>query len=243
MTGYAAFAPFYDQVMGDRGREAGYVHGLIQRHRPSAASVLELACGTGAILQLLQPHYEVTGLDASQPMLDIAARKVPRARLRRADMTRFDLGETFDVVLCVFDSINHLVRFSDWERVFDRARAHLTDRGLFVFDVNTERKLAAFAVAPPWTQWFGDDNLLLIDVRDEGDRACTTWKVRVFEHCRRFWRTGSTSRTSGRSRSRLERIRQALEQALPSRAGLRRRAVEADDALGAAVLRLRSLTS
>ena len=37
-------------------------------------------------------------------------------------MTRFDLGETFDVVLCVFDSINHLVRFSDWERVFDRAR-------------------------------------------------------------------------------------------------------------------------
>ena len=181
MTGYAAFAPFYDQVMGDRGREAGYVHGLIQRHRPSAASVLELACGTGAILQLLQPHYEITGLDASQPMLDIAAKKVPRARLRHADMTRFDLGETFDAVLCVFDSINHLVRFSDWERVFDRARAHLADRGIFVFDVNTERKLAAFAVAPPWTQWFGDDNLLLIDVRGEGD-GMYTWKVRVFEH-------------------------------------------------------------
>ena len=181
MTGYAAFAPFYDQVMGDRGREAGYVHGLIQKHRPRAASILELACGTGAMLQLLQPHYEIAGLDASQPMLDLAAGKVPRARLHHADMTRFDLGETFDVVLCVFDSINHLVRFSDWERVFDRARAHLADRGILVFDVNTERKLAAFAVAPPWTQWFGDDNLLLIDVRGDGD-GIYTWKVRVFEH-------------------------------------------------------------
>ncbi len=181
MTGYTAFAPFYDRVMGDRGGEADYVRGLIRRHRPSAASVLELACGTGAILEKLQPHYEVTGLDASQPMLDIAAKKVPQARLRREDMTRFDLGERFDVVLCVFDSINHLVRFSDWERVFGRARAHLNDRGLFVFDVNTERALAAFAVAPPWTQWFGDDNLLLIDVRDEG-QGVYAWKVRVFEH-------------------------------------------------------------
>jgi len=180
--GYDAFAPFYDQVMGDRGREAAYVHTLIQRHRPRAASVLELACGTGAILEHLQRDYEVTGLDASQPMLDIAGRRVPRARLLREDMTSFDLDESFDAVLCVFDSINHLASFADWESVFDRAVAHLAERGVFVFDVNTEQKLAAFAVAPPWTQWFGDDNLLLIDVRDEGDGAYA-WKVRVFEHC------------------------------------------------------------
>jgi len=181
MTGYAAFALFYDQVMGDRGREAAFVQALIQKHRPKASSVLELACGTGAILERLQLHYEVTGLDASQPMLDIAARKVPQARLFHEDMTHFDLDETFDAVLCVFDSINHLLRFADWERVFDRAAAHLGDAGIFVFDVNMERKLAAFAVAPPWTQWFGDDNLLLIDVRDEGD-GVYAWKVRIFEH-------------------------------------------------------------
>ncbi len=182
MTGYDAFAPFYDQVMGDRGREAAYVHSLIAGRRPNAATVLELACGTGAILEHLQRDYDVVGLDASQRMLDIATRRVPQARLICEDMTNFDLDETFDVVLCVFDSINHLVSFTDWERVFDRAVAHLAERGVFVFDVNTERKLAAFAVAPPWTQWFGEDNLLLIDVRDEGD-GVYAWKVRVFEHC------------------------------------------------------------
>ena len=210
MTGYDAFAPFYDQVMGDRGPVAAYVHALIQRHRPSAGSVLELACGTGAILEHLQRHYDITGLDASQQMLDIAAQKVPQARLLSADMTHFDLGETFDAVLCVFDSINHLVSFADWERVFDRAAAHLAERGVFVFDVNTERKLAAFAVAPPWTQWFGDDNLLLIDVRDEG-KGVYAWKVRVFEHC-----DDSTYRLHvediREAAFPLERIRQALDE-------------------------------
>lgn len=182
MTSYESFAPFYDQVMGDRGREGAYVHELVRKRCPEAATVLELACGTGAILEQLHPHYKVAGLDASKPMLDIAAQKVPQARLFCEDMTRVDLDETFDVVLCVFDSINHLVSFADWEAVFDRARAHLADRGVFVFDVNTERKLASFAAAPPWTQWFGDDSLLLIDVRDEGS-GVYAWKVRVFEHC------------------------------------------------------------
>lgn len=178
---YEAFAPFYDQVMGDRGREGAYVRSLIQKHHPEAATVLELACGTGSILEQLRPHYDVSGLDISKQMLEIAAHKVPQARLFRADMTRFALHEPFDVVLCVFDSINHLVSFEHWEAVFDRAREHLADRGVFIFDVNTERKLASFAAAPPWTQWFGDDNLLLIDVRNEGD-GVYAWKVRIFEH-------------------------------------------------------------
>jgi SAM-dependent methyltransferase len=188
VTSYAAFAPFYDEVMGDRGREGAYVRGLIERHHPQAARVLELACGTGAILEQLHAHYETAGLDISKGMLEIASGKVPQARLFLEDMTQFDLGETFDVVLCVYDSLNHLVRFEQWEAVFDRAREHLAPGGIFVFDVNTERKLAWFADAPPWMQWFGDDSLLLIDVRD-GQNGVYDWKVRIFEHVR-----GSTYR-------------------------------------------------
>lgn len=181
MTSYATFAPFYDEVMGDRGREGAYVKSLIEKHHPEAMTVLELACGTGAILEQLHPRYDVTGLDLAKGMLEIATQKVPRARLFLEDMTRFDLGETFDVVLCVFDSLNHLVMFEQWEAVFARAREHVADGGIFVFDVNTETKLASFAVAPPWMQWFGEDSLLLIDVRD-GEGGAYEWKIRIFEH-------------------------------------------------------------
>ncbi|MBA3402599.1 MAG: methyltransferase domain-containing protein [Actinomycetota bacterium] len=208
MTTYEVFAPFYDQVMGDRGREGAYLRELIQKHCPEAATVLELACGTGAILEQLHSRYEVSGLDASRRMLDIAAQKLPQARLFREDMTRFDLGETFDVVLCVFDSINHLLAFADWEAVFHCAYQHLTERGVFIFDVNTERKLASFASAPPWTQWFGDDSLLLIEVRDEGS-GVYAWKLRIFEH-----RSGSTYRLHvediREATFPLERIKEAL---------------------------------
>ena len=53
----------------------------------------------------------LTGLDQSPEMLALAERKVPRARLIQGDMSSFSLGERFDVVICVFDSLNHLLTF------------------------------------------------------------------------------------------------------------------------------------
>ena len=51
--------------------------------------------------QAVATRLEVTGLDVSAPMLEVAAEKVPGVRLVEANMTRFALGERFDVVLCV----------------------------------------------------------------------------------------------------------------------------------------------
>lgn len=181
METYDAFAPFYDAVQGDRADHAAYVRSLIDKHHPGAKAVLELACGTGSILKQLRPRYDVTGVDLSKGMLEIAARKVPRATLIQGDMTEISLGTTFDVVLCVYDSINHLLRFADWEAVFERARAHLGDGGLFIFDINTERRLAILAGEPALTEWFGDGNLMVLDVV-HGARGVVVWSIRVFEH-------------------------------------------------------------
>jgi SAM-dependent methyltransferase len=181
ITSYARFARFYDAVQGDRAEHAAYVRGLIEKHAPGARTVLELACGTGSILKQLEPHYEVTGLDRSVPMLAVAAEKVPDVRLIRADMTQFQLSEAFDVALCLYDSINHLLNFWQWEQVFDLARAHLSERGVFVFDVNTEHQLRVFSEQPPWVHWFGDGDLMVLDVRAESG-GVYTWSIKVFEH-------------------------------------------------------------
>jgi SAM-dependent methyltransferase len=178
---YSSFARFYDAVQGDGADRAATVRALIERHRPSARTVLELACGTGSILARLRGDFEVTGLDRSPEMLALAAAKLPGVRLVEADMTRFALDERFDVVLCVFDSINHLLDFAEWEAVFDRGRDHLVDGGIFVFDVNTEERLARLAAQPPVAQWFDGENLLAMDVRDEGG-GVVTWSLSVFEH-------------------------------------------------------------
>ena len=181
MPSYEVFARFYDEVMGDRADHAAYLLSLIERHHPGARSVLELACGTGSILRQLAPRYQITGVDLSPRMLAAAKRKVPEARLALADMRTVRLGARFDVVLCVYDSIDHLRTFRDWEKVFARAGDHLEPGGVFVFDINTSLALAELVARPPAVIHFGDGHLLVIDVR-AGARGSALWNLSVFEH-------------------------------------------------------------
>lgn len=180
VTGYGVYARFYDATQGDRAEHATYIRSLLKKHQPRARTVLELACGTGSILKQLQPHYEVTGVDLSEEMLEIAKKKGPGVRLFQGDMRTVDLGEQFDAVLCVYDSINHLVRFRDWEAVFRRAHNHLVEGGIFLFDINTPHRLAASSGNPPYVQWFGDGNVMVIVIVD-APRGAVDWQINVFE--------------------------------------------------------------
>jgi SAM-dependent methyltransferase len=181
MTSYERFGEFYDAVMGDRRAAAEQVVEFIRAAKPDAKNVLELGCGTGSILKWLQDAYEVSGLDISRKMLSIADRKVPRrAKLYRQDMVGFRINGRFDVIICVFDSINHVRRFSDWKKVFAAARHHLSPGGCFIFDINTQRKLERHIAEPPWVHRFGR-NLLIIDVTAL-PRGGSNWNIKVFEH-------------------------------------------------------------
>ncbi len=66
MTAYAQFAGFYDQVMGDRSADVNRVLDHIKRYQPGAASLLELGCGTGAVLAGLAA--DVSQTDAGEPV-------------------------------------------------------------------------------------------------------------------------------------------------------------------------------
>jgi len=176
---YAEFAKFYDQVMGDRGQLIERVRGYIERYLPAAGSLLELGCGTGAVLAGLAPGLRVTGVDLSPEMLATASRNAAAARLVEADITTFSLGTRFDVVICVFDTLNHLPAFDSWLKVFGRVHEHLADGGLFVFDVNTVGRLHRLAQAPPYVEDFGPHTLIM-DVTPGGGNV-SLWDVRIFE--------------------------------------------------------------
>lgn len=180
MRSYEVFGKFYDEVMGDRARSAEHLHKLIREAKPNARSVLELGCGTGSILKYLARYYDVSGLDVSRRMLAIARKKLPDVSLYRQDMVNFDIDDRFDVICCVFDSINHIRRFSDWTKAFGNARRHLLPGGCFIFDINTQRKLKRHIAEPPWVHRFGK-NWLIMDVTSMPHRA-SNWNIKVFEH-------------------------------------------------------------
>ena len=180
MTPYDRFSRFYDQVMGDRADAANYIHDLIEHHHPRAKTLLEIACGTGGILGRLSESYDVTGLDRSRPMLAIARERLPHIRLFRQDMTSFHFDRRFDAIVCAFDSINHLQRFSDWKKTFRCVARHLNARGVFVCDVNTTGKLQRLVDGAPWVKQFGRD---LVVIKVNGGRGGVfAWDVKIFEH-------------------------------------------------------------
>jgi SAM-dependent methyltransferase len=94
-------------------------------------------------------------------------------------MVDFTIHDRFDVICCVFDSINHLKRFSDWKKVFAGVRRHLSPGGCLIFDINTQRKLDRHITEPPWVHEFGK-NLLIIAVTALPNRA-SNWNIKVFE--------------------------------------------------------------
>lgn len=101
-------------------------------------------------------------------MLQVAAEKVPNAKLYHQSMVDFSIDEKFDVILCVFDSINHLLDFEDWKKMFANVRKHLNPKGLFIFDINTQEKLVRTIEESPWIKPF-DNNIMIMDVVDAGN--------------------------------------------------------------------------
>lgn len=106
--------------------------------------VLELGCGTGRIaMALAQVGKRVTGLDLSERMLEHAARKRAalnkeereRVHLVQADMTQFDLGEKFQLILIPFRPFQHLLEVRDQMACLDCVRKHLRPAGRLILDV------------------------------------------------------------------------------------------------------------
>lgn len=179
MADYDLLAKFYDQLMSDASLRSKRIMRCIERYGPAASSVLELGCGTGAVLHGLSAVGSLAGMDISPGMLDIARARLPGAEFIEGDISSFDLGRRFDVIVCTYDVLNHLPGFDRWISCFACARKHLTAGGLFIFDINTVGHLNRECEQPQLHEF--DGNTVIINV-SAAERAVYEWDVRIFEH-------------------------------------------------------------
>lgn len=133
------FAAVYNESWGDFTRRIWpFLRETVRRYNPGARTWLDLCCGTGSLLRLLCEHgFSATGVDLSRYQLKYARENAPDARLVRADIREAALPGKFDVITCMFDSLNYLSTKRDLERALRRARRHLAYGGLLIFDINT----------------------------------------------------------------------------------------------------------
>ncbi|AEW98439.1 daptide-type RiPP biosynthesis methyltransferase [Streptantibioticus cattleyicolor] len=128
----------YDKMMSnDRAEIADFLE-IAGRHR---GTVLELAAGNGrTTLPFLEDGYTVTGLDASADMLERLTDKLKQPQWSQyagqldtvhSDMSDFDLGRTFDLVVLGMGTVWML----DEEQragLFRSVRKHLNEDGRFL---------------------------------------------------------------------------------------------------------------
>ncbi|MCM1578660.1 MAG: class I SAM-dependent methyltransferase [Ruminococcus sp.] len=145
--GYGSFALCYDSLMkeADYAGRGRVLDRLIQKHGGKKGILLDLACGTGNMSEVMaELGYDVIGTDISGEMLNAALDKKAESGLPiqylRQDMRRLDMFGTVDVTVCCFDSLNHLCGIEGIEETFRRVALFTDPGGLFLFDMNTPYK-------------------------------------------------------------------------------------------------------
>lgn len=133
---YDDLALYYDLAHADYTADLPFYLKLAQE---TGGPILELGCGSGrTIAPLLEASFEVVGLDNSQAMLELAARRLgeqANCTLVLGDMTSFDLGRTFPLITSPFNTWLHLNSLEAQKAAFHRACQHLAPGGWLVIDI------------------------------------------------------------------------------------------------------------
>jgi ubiquinone/menaquinone biosynthesis C-methylase UbiE len=129
---------FYDAIYGtmkDYAYEAQQIHELIQQYKQtSGTTLLDVACGTGRHIPFFRQHYTVEGLDLDEQMLAIARQRNPEVIFHHADMVDFDLGHSFDVIVCLFSSIGYVKTVSRLHQTLQTMHRHLYPGGVVLIE-------------------------------------------------------------------------------------------------------------
>jgi glycine/sarcosine N-methyltransferase len=131
---------------------------FLQRNldQQGARSVLDTACGTGwHAIALAQKGYQAAGCDASPQMVERARANAAEGqvdvRFEVADFNRLDVfREIFDALLCLGNSLPHLLSQEELVKALRQMRGRLHEGGVLIlhnlnYDMRLQKKPRFFA--------------------------------------------------------------------------------------------------
>lgn len=171
---YQQFSYVYDHLMSDVPYDKWLT--LVQKYVTGGASILDVACGTGTITEmLLDSGYHVTGVDLSEEMLVVAsdkfAKKGYNIPLFAQNMAELELDITFDAITIFCDSLNYVTSEEEVKETFKRVYQHLNNDGYFLFDVHSLYKIHHIFMGETFT--VNEDDVALIWNCFEGETSDT----------------------------------------------------------------------
>lgn len=155
---YDTLASYYDALVKDEEASLAWVDWIASKLSP--CDVLELACGSGEITEILSKKgYQVTALDLSKEMVEQAKSKNKEHTIQFYCQDMKDLSNlgTFSGILCLCDSFNYILEDQEVDAFFKEVSNHLKDNGLFFFDTHSLDRLDEFEEEYNETGSFDDD--------------------------------------------------------------------------------------
>lgn len=142
---YTALANYYNQIMVhvDYQKWSLYVTRVAAHFHFRHQTILDVACGTGKLaVQLASRGFKVTGVDGNEQMIEQAR----RFSIMRGHLIDFYLGDmrkkppvnNQDLILCLYDSINYLMKEEDLALFFSAVRLCVKKDGVLIFDCSTQ---------------------------------------------------------------------------------------------------------
>lgn len=139
MEQFDLYARFYDLDYAEFDDD---LHMIQQFAARCGSPVLELGCGTGRLLlPLARSGYQVTGIDGSAAMLEIARRKVAAVRLEdqvtllQQDMREMDLPGRFNLAFAAVNTFLHMMTAGEQLVALAEIRQYLNPGGLLLLDL------------------------------------------------------------------------------------------------------------
>ena len=102
-------------------------------------TLLHLGCGSGGNDYIFKRYYQVTGIDISEKMLEIARDINPEAVYHQGDMRTIELDKCFDAVVAP-ESIDYMRTENDLYSAMMTAQKHLKPDGVFLVVANTAER-------------------------------------------------------------------------------------------------------
>lgn len=135
---YRSFAKYYDSYVQGFGDDIPLYLSLCD----PGDSILEIGCGTGRVLKpLLDTGHEVTGVDISVEMLEIAEKKLKHhvdsggVRLLHHNFIHSPLPKRYDMVLVTFYTFNYLLESQEQESFLANVYETVRPGGRIIMDL------------------------------------------------------------------------------------------------------------
>ncbi len=146
---YALLSEYYNRFTDDVPYErwADFFERIFAQKQQKPHVMLDLACGTGSLTRILaQRGYDMIGVDQSEDMLMMAMdaccdMQENRPLFLHQPMQKLELYGGIDACVCCLDSVNYVTDPAALGEAFRRVYRFLKPEGLFIFDVNTRKKL------------------------------------------------------------------------------------------------------